>query len=1127
MNEPKKSLWGRWVLIAIVVGCAMWAWAAHRTDARPWGMALGQDLRGGTTLRFSLDLEAARRVNKIPVEQSDASVVADTLKVIETRVNRFGLAELNLAQIGDDKFEISIPAEVDADSIKKVVQALGELEFRIEVLPAYDAFRGDRGERRERDQVWTGATGPAVEGETAETFEPNAAGFEKFKGREIERWKQARERGEAYVPLDARYRVVPREASGRTASTDFAVVEEPSAAEQRMSGQILTNIRAGADSHGNPRGGVHFDVKGEYQNVFHAWTGANVGLPMAILLNGEFHSAPIINSPLKDSVIVSLGGGSFMASPEQDQRLADEQKQLVAVLQSGALKVQPVVESENTVGATLAGQAVQRGLWSTLIAFALVLAFMLIYYLVAGAFADLALVLNLVLLIGAMAFLEATLTLPGIAGIVLTLGMAVDANILVFERIREEQARGRPVARAVAEGFDRAFTTIVDSNVTTLFTAAFLYAYGTGAIKGFAVTLALGLLASMFTAVFVTRTFFETWLASGRVSKVRMLGQARPPTIGWMRLRKVFIPVSVALMVLSFVAFVASKDETVYDIDFTGGMKVQARFSAPTTVDQVKDALDEGAKDVRIPKPDALPGSGETAVVRAGPYARAEAVSVGVGDLQVEVRHPLAVSGDVTGGLSDRAQLDAFRAYLEETLRDRLMPPWVKERPTAYVKKGDDDPKKDFDGRLRFQIAVEDPQGALTTDVVRNTLTRMPYWSYEAGASRRIKLPSDRVTRTIEVVETTPAAAAGTKRSARSFELWWKSDLAAASTPAETNPETLLADVREYMAGPSFDDALVAAGVPSDGARLVLLADPFPVNDLIGPGVAKRMRDDALVALLLSFVAIIVYVAFRFRSYAMGFAAVLCLVHDVTIALGAVVLADHLGFVDAKINMGLVAAFLTIVGYSVNDTVVTFDRLRELRGKSPKITSGMIDDAVNQTLARTIRTTLTVFLTLVVLFAVNLGQRSLLEGISYTLLAGTAVGVYSTIGIAAPLLLFLPWFWVKIRAYRPRLFVATWPARKPWGLVLAAAAVALTIAVWLTTGEFWLGVFWGLFLLPILATVGVLFAWAIAFGIFGFIAGLALVVPWSFQEDPERALEQVKRDLPGGALPAAGAAAKA
>jgi hypothetical protein len=300
------------------------------------------------------------------------------------------------------------------------------------------------------------------------------------------------------------------------------------------------------------------------------------------------------------------------------------------------------------------------------------------------------------------------------------------------------------------------------------------------------------------------------------------------------------------------------------------------------------------------------------------------------------------------------------------------------------------------------------------------------------------------------------------------------------------------------------------------------------VNDQVGPSIARRTRDDAMKALLLSFVAIVLYVAFRFRSYAMGFSSVLCLVHDVVLTLGAVCVADHLGIVDAKINMGLVAAFLTLVGYSVNDTVVTFDRIRELRGKAPRITGAMIDLAINQTLARTVRTSVTVFLTLVVLFFVNFGARSMLEGISYALLFGVVVGTYSSIGIASPLLLFLPWFWARVRHLRPQLVSATWPTKKPYGAVFAGACALAAIAISFATGDIWKGVFLGLLVLPVLLTVGVYALWALAFSVYCFVAGCVLVVPWSFHEDPDAAAEQARQAVAADSPePVAAAAAPA
>ena len=326
-----KSLMGRWVLIALVVGAALAAFWSHISPARPFGLTLGQDLRGGTTLRFSLDLDAARKLNRIPSGETDAQIVKETLAVIETRVNRFGLAEINITPIGDDKFEISIPSEVDADSIKKVVAALGELQFRIEVKPFYDEFRGQNGEVRTRNQVWTGA------GE----FEATPDGFQKFKEAELAIWKKAREAGVEYKPSDARYKLVPREETARATVGDFVVVEEPEA-KSRLGGDILTNIRPGPDGNGGP--GVHFDVKTDWQGVFHEWTSANVGLPMSILLNGEYHSAPVINSPLKDNVVITLGGGSMFGAGA-----AEAMKRLV-VEPEAARRGPPVGQPEGAAG---------------------------------------------------------------------------------------------------------------------------------------------------------------------------------------------------------------------------------------------------------------------------------------------------------------------------------------------------------------------------------------------------------------------------------------------------------------------------------------------------------------------------------------------------------------------------------------------------------------------------------------------------------------------------------------------------------------------------------------------------------------------------------------------------------
>ena len=1135
-----KSLGGRWFLILFVAGLAVFAFLYKRSAEKPWGMAFGQDLKGGRSLRFSLDVEQARRENRIDARESAATIVDQTLDVLQTRLNKFGMQEINLVRLGEDKFEISIPIEVDPDSIKKVVSALGELKFRIEVLPEYSEFKGEHGATRTRNRVWEGAAGKGADG-TDVSFSDDRSGFEAYKKQEVERWKTAREKVLQYVPLDRRYRVVPRERRGvdeddsnlvpPSAVEEFAVLEWPvEHSVEDLGGEILTNVRAGPDNEGGP--GVHYNVKLDYQNAFGNWTGRNVGLPMAIVLNEEFHNAPIINSELRDSVVITLGrggGGTRQQEQNAQRRLEQEQKQLVAILQSGSLKIRPTVEGTTVVGATLAGEAVARGLLSTAIAFLLVLIYMGIYYFRAGMIANVALLMNLVLLVGAMAFLDATLTLPGIAGIVLTLGMAVDANILVYERIREEQARGRSVHKAVSEGFDRAFTTIVDSNVTTFFTALFLLWFGEGAIKGFAVTLILGLVASMFTAVYVTRTIFEQWIKRGGVDRIAMLGTGKPPTIRWMHLRRIFIPSSIVLMLVGLLIFAVSPRSTVYDIDFTGGMKLSAHFNRVTTIEDVKKALDGGVKSVHVLK-DPARGEGTTGYmdVDVGPYT-AEVVTVGSDGDKLEIRAPLATGDAKAASLREREQIDALVAYLQQTMGDRLVPPWVRAHPAPYKSLGDADPMKAFDGRLKLQIAIEDPGDALTAARLRDALTRrMPYFDYQVEGRRRVAMPVETIDRTVEVKDV-EAATPGAKSLLKTYDIWWKADRkGTANDHLENDPDRLLADLREFLSGGKFKDSLKLGGASKNAVEKVALADPFPSSDLIGAGVAQRLRNGAMLALLLSFVAIVIYVAFRFRSYAMGFSAVLCLVHDVLIALGFVCLVDHLGIVDAKISLGLVAAFLTIVGYSVNDTVVTFDRIRELRGKAPKITVRMIEDAVNQTFSRTLRTTSTVLLTVLVLFALNLGQRSMLEGLSFTLLVGVTSGAYSTIGVASPLLLFLPWFWAKARPYHPRAWVVSWVTRKNGLAALGGIAAVATATAWLLAGSdldtahrLFRAIFYGVIVAPILVTVGAWVVWAAAFSVACFLASSIMLIPWSFHEDPEGAVDEAHRELGlagGGAI---------
>jgi preprotein translocase SecF subunit len=371
----------------------------------------------------------------------------------------------------------------------------------------------------------------------------------------------------------------------------------------------------------------------------------------------------------------------------------------------------------------------------------------------------------------------------------------------------------------------------------------------------------------------------------------------------------------------------------------------------------------------------------------------------------------------------------------------------MRGNPVPYVSQAPDDPRREFDGGLAFRLQLLDPAGALSAEVLEKVLREdFPFYVGEEGRRRERKPSEVRLDRKVRV------EAAEAKAPLEAYDVWWKSRTSDGQT-VERDPRDLRRNLATFLASATRRTAaLQSAGAPAEGAAQVALSEPFPSLDVVGSSVAERLKNDALIALFLSLVGIIVYVAIRFKSRAMGISAVLCLFHDVAFTLGIVAVANALGLVDAKINLVLVAAFLTLVGFSTNDTVVIFDRIRENRGKKATITSGMIDDSINQTLIRSIKTNFTVFLVCLALFALNIGQRNVLEGFAFVLLVGTVIGSYSTIAIASPLLLFLPWFWERVKAYRPRGALVSRCVGNPFLIALTPFAAALYAAWWVAFG---------------------------------------------------------------------------
>jgi preprotein translocase subunit SecD len=386
------------------------------------------------------------------------STVRQALETIRRRVDSLGVAEPTLQIYGggqqevDDQIIVELPGIDDPDRVKSLISNTAQLELRL--------VKKDQSE-------------PYTSVESAVT----ASGGKIAEGYEI-------------LPY--------REDRGEQKQLEYLIVSRASV----ITGKDLKTARRSTDSNGNPA--VGFFLTSDGSKLFARATEQHVGEKLAIVLDSVVSSAPVINERIESEGIIH---GRYTIQQAEDQAL---------LLRSGALPASLQVLHEQSVGASLGNDSIRSGVYASLVGFGLIIIGMLIYYRMSGINAILCLLANLLILMGFMGAVGATLTLPGIAGAILTIGMAVDANILIFERIREEMRNGKTVRAAIDMGFSKVFWTIFDSNVTTLIAAAFLFQFGTGPIKGFAVTLTVGLLANMFTAIYVSRRLFELVLGNRR-----------------------------------------------------------------------------------------------------------------------------------------------------------------------------------------------------------------------------------------------------------------------------------------------------------------------------------------------------------------------------------------------------------------------------------------------------------------------------------------------------------------------------------------------------------------------------------------------------------------------------------
>jgi len=667
-----------------------------------------------------------------------------------------------------------------------------------------------------------------------------------------------------------------------------------------------------------------------------------------------------------------------------------------------------------------------------------VVAVMAVYYLFAGAVADVALLLNIFFVLAIMAGLRATFTLPGIAGIILTIGMSVDANVLIFERIREEQAKGTGLASAIRNGYERAFSSIFDANLTTFITAAILYYVASEEIKGFAIVLMLGIASSMFTALFVTRLIFD-FLVGKRIIKDRlgMLRLIGETNINWMGMQKVFFTVSGILIVGGLLVFLTRDNakNNKYDIEFTGGTSVQINLKEGVSLSrqEVQDRIiaignEIGNPALRAANVYSIGESGRqyeitttaTNKTRAvvmfadGHGQTPETVTSAIRKAQSEQHRQLtglAVTADAKGANAFVVTCSRVNPSIMQNLLEQAFPQAAVQEP-EIDEVVSDAIHEAFEGQLEMQENLE-PQILSEQRITAEMVDAYPELTNYIGGIRI----ECRLQRSASLTEIDRRLKDLRFKPDTQQLMWYGYALFGPGVKAVDSDEPLNAFVYVSVE----PEAGLRELSPDEWTRFTenertrvlaatQLETSLPRVTQIDPSVGSESKTRALIAIVLSLSAIVAYVWVRFGNVRYGLAAIAALVHDVAITLGAVTACTYIADTpigralligDFKIDLAMIAAFLTLIGYSLNDTIVVFDRIRENRHKA-QLTPQTITNSINQTISRTLMTSFTTFIVILIMYIFG-GQG--LRGFTFAIGLGVIVGTYSSITIAAPLLL--------------------------------------------------------------------------------------------------------------------------
>lgn len=822
--------------------------------------------------------------------------ISNSFNVLRTRIDRFGVVQPNIQRLDQaGRILIELPGIKEPERVRKLLQGTANLEFwetydLSELLPQLMQLNSEIAQLNATTEAVSESTGEqadnvVADAETKETVAGidslliQTAPEEDDQTEAIEKYKKANPLFSVLNPsVDASGRAYRGPVVGTVLYTDTAAVNQMLSSQLAKSilprdlklcwtvkaldeagtvFQLVALKKVNRDGRASLEGDVITDARADfgqtsaYANVSmsmnaegaKAWariTKENIGKSIAIVLDGYVYSFPTVQNEI-------TGGDSQITG----NFTVEEAKDLANTLKSGKMPAPAKIIQEDVVGPSLGQKAIHDGLISFIIAFCLVLLYMIFYYgFIPGLIADIALLCNVFLLLGVLASFNAVLTLSGIAGIVLTMGMAVDANVLIYERIREEMAAGKLMKKAIQDGYSNAISAIIDANVTTFLTGVVLAVFGTGPIRGFAVTLMIGIVTSFLTAVFISRLLLERYAES---KKAKELPFTTNITKNWFRgLNINFIGkrfwgygISGALIIVSILGLIpgALQSELNFGIDFSGGRNYIVRFAEPVNTQDVKASLDDVFKN-------ALEDN-ETYSLNV--------ITIGA-DNQVRISTNFGIHND----------------------------------------------SEDFEDRIEA-LLYEGCKPFLADDVT---------------------------------------------------------------------PERFLST--------QVDDTI---GIMQ--------------SQKVGPSIADDIKTSAVWSIIIALLIIALYIFIRFRNFSFSIGALAGLAHDTVIILGMYALLWKIMPFSMEIDQSFIAAILTIIGYSINDTVVVFDRIREYNTLYPKRDRrSKINEALNATLSRTFSTSVSTF---VVLLAIFIFGGETIRGFVFALMLGVIIGTYSTLFIAVPL----------------------------------------------------------------------------------------------------------------------------